>query len=108
MKIILRSPDGRFFEVEEDVVREFEIKPEDLPQGMLARQQPPQGGANGAPGGGPGQGGSPQIVIYTMAGGPGPQMQQGPPQGQPQDASQGQPAEGEKGDVEPRQYGWVS
>jgi hypothetical protein len=114
---IVRSEDGRFFDVDDGELEKHEIKPEDLPQNSVyARPQGGQMGGAGGPGGmgggmgGPrgGGGGPMQLVINLGPGGPtvsaGPQ---GNPQGGPQGAGpmqrQGQPGE-QTGDVQA--HGW--
>jgi hypothetical protein len=66
---ILRSQDGRFFQIDDNELEKYQVKPEDLPAG----QNPPPPGPRG-PGGpsGPGMnlgGNKPIQLIFNLGGG---------------------------------------
>lgn len=112
---IVRSEDGRFFDVDDTELEKHEIKPEDLPTGSVyARPQGgPQGGPQGPMGGGMGPrgGGGPMQLVINL-GGPGaggggaPSMSGGPQGSGPIQRSQGQGQQqaGARGDVQA--HGW--
>lgn len=99
MGIIVKSIDGRFFEVDEELLEDKEIKPESLPdeakqpgkkpQGAGPRKQSPQGMQNS---------GAPVQVIINMPQGQGNQPQPSVVTNRPGPVKA--PSEGEDGDVE--------
>jgi hypothetical protein len=108
---IVRSEDGRFFDVDDTELDKHEIKPEDLPTGSVYAR--PQGGPGmGGPGaGGPGMGGprggggGPVQLVINLGGGGGmgggaPQMGSGPQASGPVQRGQGGQQAGARGDVQ--------
>jgi len=82
MSVILRSAEGRFYELEEKDLKGKEVKPEDLPADAVSNKS--RGPARPTPGGAPGGGSAVQIVIYANNGQP-PQVMQGGSQGEGDD-----------------------
>lgn len=112
---ILRSSDGKFYDIPDEEAHKYEVPREKVKELLSKAGGPPQGGG-GPGGGGPGQqgpqgpqGGQPYapVVINVYApggaphGGPGGPGGHGGPQGGP---PQGAPHEG--GDVDPYWWWW--
>ena len=85
---ILRSSDGKFYDVDDSVLAGKEVKPENAPQGAQGGSPPDGGGGIG------GLGGLIQIIVNVPPGG-----------GGSPDAGQGAPA-GDEGDVEGHRRCW--
>lgn len=104
---IVRSEDGRFFDIDDSELEKHVIKPEDLPsQSVYAR---PQGGPGMGPGGqggpgGPRGGGGPMQLVINLGGPGGPQVSQGQGPAQSGPVQRGGQNQGQQGDVQA--HGW--
>lgn len=93
---ILRSADGKFYDVDDNVLSGKEVKPENLPKEAQGGGAPPEGGGGGIGG----LGGLIQIIVNVPPGGAGGGGAPAPAQGQGQ--------QGQGDDVEGHSYRWYN